>query len=62
METKSEKEDISSLKWENELKKNIGIVNKKYKNVCGILYNGVDVKVFKNDIELSNIGNGDNNE
>ena len=55
LETKSEKEDISSLKWENELKKNIGIVNKKYKNVCGILYNGVDVKVFKNDIELSNI-------
>ena len=30
-------------------------MNKKYKNVCGILYNGVDVKVFKNDIELSNI-------
>lgn len=55
LETKSEKEDISSLKWENEPKKNIGIVNKKYKNVCGILYNGVDVKVFKNDIELSNI-------
>lgn len=55
LETKSEKEDILSLKWENELKKNIGIVNKKYKNVCGILYNGVDVKVFKNDIELSNI-------
>ena len=55
LETKSEKEDISSLKWENELKKNIGIVNKKYKNDCGILYNGVDVKVFKNDIELSNI-------
>lgn len=55
LETKSEKEDISSLKWENELKKNIGIVNKKYKNVFGILYNGVDVKVFKNDIELSNI-------
>ena len=55
LETKSEKEDISSLKWENELKKNIGIVNKKYKNVCGILYNGVDVKVFKNDIELSNV-------
>ncbi len=55
LETKSEKEDISSLKWENELKKNMDIVNKKYKNVCGILYNGVDVKVFKNDIELSNI-------
>lgn len=55
METKSEKEDISQQKWINELIKNINIVRKKYKNVCGILYNGIDIKVFKNDIELSNI-------
>ena len=55
LETKSEKEDISQQKWINELIKNINIVRKKYKNVCGILYNGIDIKVFKNDIELSNI-------
>lgn len=55
LETKSEKEDISQQKWINELIKNINIVRKKYKNVCGILYNGIDIKVFKNDIELSNM-------
>ena len=55
LETKSEQEDISLQKWANELIKNLNIVRKKYKNVCGILYNGVDIRVFKNDTELCNI-------
>ena len=55
LETKSEQEDISLQKWVNELIKNLNIVRKKYKNVCGILYNGVDIRVFKNDTELCNI-------
>lgn len=38
LETKSEQEDISLQKWVNELIKNLNIVRKKYKNVCGILY------------------------
>lgn len=53
LETKSEQEDISLQKWVNELMKNCDIVRKKYKNVCGILYNGTDIRVFKNDVELS---------
>lgn len=52
LETKSEQEDIFLQKYVNELIKNCDIVRKKYKNVCGILYNGVDIRVFKNDIEL----------
>lgn len=52
LETKSEQEDISLQKWVNELIKNTNIVKKKYKNVCGILYNGIDIRVFRNDIEL----------
>lgn len=52
LETKSEREDIYLQKWVDELKKNVDIVLTKYKNVCGILYNGVDVRVFKNNIEI----------
>ena len=55
LETKSEQEDISLQKWEKELKKNIDIVKQKYKNVCGILYNGVDIRVFKNETEIKEI-------
>lgn len=53
LETKSEQEDVSLQKWVNELMKNCNIVRTKYKNVCGILYNGVDIRVFKNEMEIS---------
>jgi len=48
LETKSQKEDLSKKKWEDELKKNIEIANKHYSKVAGILYNGKDVRVFMN--------------
>ncbi len=51
LETKSEVEDISLQKWVDELFKNCNIVATKYKQVVGILYNGVDIRVFKNNIE-----------
>lgn len=54
LETKSEAEDISLQKWADELIKNCNIVNKKYKNICGLLYNGIDIRVFKNGIEVCN--------
>ncbi len=47
LETKSEAEDISLQKWADELIKNCDIVSRKYKNTCGILYNGIDIRVFK---------------
>lgn len=51
LETKSEIEDISNQKWIDELIKNCNIVATKYKQVVGILYNGIDIRVFKNNIE-----------
>lgn len=51
LETKSEAEDISLQKWVDELAKNCNIVATKYKQVVGILYNGIDTRVFKNNAE-----------
>ena len=47
LETKSEKEDLSNKKWVDELYKNIDIVKTKYGRIIGILYNGIDIRVFK---------------
>lgn len=52
LETKSEAENISLKKWANELFKNCNIVLSKYKQVVGILYNGIDVRIFLNNSEL----------
>lgn len=51
LETKSENQDIYLKKWVDELLTNIEIVNAKYKNVVGILYNGKDQRVFLNKEE-----------
>lgn len=53
LETKSESEDISLKKWEEELAKNVNIVLGQYKKVVGILYNGQDIRVFKNNVETT---------
>lgn len=47
LETKSEKENIFSDKYFIELQKNIEITAQRYKRIVGILYNGVDIRVFK---------------
>lgn len=52
LETKSGKEDLSEEKWTDELAKNCNIALTQFKNVIGILYNGTDVRVFKNNIEV----------
>ena len=55
LETKSELEDISLQKWVDELIKNCNIVLTQYEHVIGILYNGVDVRVFKDNIEVNGL-------
>lgn len=55
LETKPESEEISKQKWADELFKNIDIALTKYKKVVGILYNGKEVRVFKNKEEVKNI-------
>lgn len=55
LETKAEHISLGD-KQISELLKNIEIVESKYKNVVGILYNGEDTKVYKGAEEY--IGNG----
>lgn len=55
LETKSSQEDISLKKWVDELVKNCNVVLTNYKQVVGILYNGVDIRVFLNNIELEEV-------
>lgn len=55
LEAKSESEDIALDKWVNELIKNCNVVSKKYKQVLGILYNGISSRVFLNNIELNDV-------
>ena len=53
LETKAEKEDVANEKWVKELQKNMNIVSAKYNKVIGILYNGKNVRVFKNEEEMT---------
>ncbi len=55
LETKSEADDVSLQKWVDELIKNCNIVSTVYKQVVGILYNGTEIRVFKNNIEETSI-------
>lgn len=52
LETKSEKQSLTNQKWVDELFVNIDILNTKYKEVVGILYNGVEQRVFMNKDEM----------
>ena len=55
LETKAESEDLSKVKWENELFKNIDIIATKYNKIIGILYNGKDVRIYKDKIEVKSV-------
>lgn len=52
LETKAESEDLYNQIWEQELFKNIDVISVKYKKIVGILYNGKQVRVFKNKDEI----------
>ena len=53
LETKAQGVDIAKQSCVDELLKNVAIVVAKYASVVGILYNGDDVRVFKNDQECT---------
>ena len=55
LETKSKQEDLSLQKHVDELLENIKIANTKYKNVVGILYNGIEQRVFLNQEEFKTV-------
>ena len=52
LEAKSQATDISKPKCESQLADYIGIVLKKYAHCVGILYNGEDVRVWKDGDEV----------
>ena len=55
LETKSSDEDVRLQKWVDELEKNIKIVSKKYSKVIGILWNGIEQRVFLGDDEIEGV-------
>lgn len=55
LETKSSDEDVRLQKWVDELQKNIKIASKKYSKVIGILWNGIEQRVFLDGNELEGV-------
>ena len=62
LEAKNSKIDISKKRWINELTKNISIIERKYKKVIGVLYNGEDVIVYKNGERIETVEGLQNKE
>lgn len=52
LEAKSSKYSISEQKYVDELQKNMNIVSKQYNKVVGVLYNGVNTRIFRGTEEL----------
>ncbi len=61
LETKSSLIELKEKQIE-EIKKNCTIALTKYKNVIGILYNGYDIKVFRNNNEIETVKELQNKE
>lgn len=53
LETKNSEENLQLKKWKDEILDNVDIVMQKYSKVIGILYNGIDIRVFKNHDEVT---------
>ena len=49
LEAKSSDKTVSDVKWIDELKKNIAITKAKYSRVIGIVYNGSETYILKDD-------------
>ncbi len=60
-EAKSSSVELKDKQIE-ELKKNCTITLEKYKNVIGILWNGYDIKVFRNNNEIETVAELQNKE
>lgn len=52
LETKSEDTDLDTQKWVDELNQNVDVTMSQYSKVIGILYNGRNVRCFKNKTEV----------
>ena len=53
LEVKSaEKKDVSAKAWEDEITRNVNVARQKYAHVIGILYNGRDIRIWKDGTEI----------
>lgn len=55
LETKSSDKDINNKAFINELLDNVKIANGRYPKVVGIIYNGIETKVFLNENEKNDV-------
>ena len=62
LEAKSEKENVDNPKWIKELQKNIDIARTHYPNVIGLLYNGLEVRAYKNGTYVETVPTLQNRE
>ena len=56
LEAKKEEDRDGALNvkaWENEITRNVKVARQKYAHVVGILYNGIDIRVWKDDEEIT---------
>ena len=51
LEAKNSKVNLANYKW--EIERNIQVLQSKYEKVIGILYNGFDIIVYKNCVQVS---------
>ena len=52
LEVKSSDKDLSVKAWEDEIRRNVAIARQKYHHVVGILYNGNEIRIWKDDNEI----------
>lgn len=55
LETKNSDEKLDKPETIFEILRNCSVVNTKYKNVIGILYNGYEIAVYKNTLPLQDV-------
>ena len=55
LEAKSENKNLTDKAGEEEITRNVAVVRQKYAHVVGILYNGVDIRVWMNENEAKNL-------
>ena len=52
VEVKSSDKDLSAKAWEDEITRNVKVAQQKYAHVVGILYNGGDIRIWKDGSEI----------
>ena len=52
LEVKSTVKKLSAKAWEDEIMRNVRVARQKYAHVIGVLYNGSEIRIWKDDTEM----------